>query len=527
MKKVYLFLIVTFIVILAIACIVYAIYNKDLFDSKKLSFQEEAVQKIGNLAFPNFLNCITKDPNTCVRTGEILSIRDYTDILNFAYFPLKEGVIKYNKINPDSTLKEMTTSDPIIVILYYSAEMYTIIGSVGDAISSGTSDPVLEKYKDTLFKEIVKLFSNPNMTSNVTWSDYFKYPGPYGTTWDNKTVNWTIDIKDVDKNFKGDLKNALYLNVENKNYPIVTERQQNSQFWQDHTPKQNVSVISGLKELVNIQCKTILKRYDNLLDTDPDGDWDKSILKESGENIDIYHRLRKSIRSTSRTIETFPEILDVLNMPVPDKFMNYLNTFDMDVPNNPVFTPSSSIVTYKDILLNKPPKYITGYLFFVNDDKSDLFKLSKLSKKQYNSLRTLIYFKTVGTGVKSPLLLNIKNGQSNVPAFFKDTVFCPSITRTPPMKDEIATINNVPNEIYTYESPSYSDNVFTGSYCEIDDFMGDIHDYAVLYQKNINNLQYRNVKELEKYVKAGAKAIKEMFIDLNFVKLVKDLKNGL
>lgn len=527
MEKVYLILIVTAIVIIAIG-IAIAICNKDFFNSEKeLTFQEEAVQKIGTSAFPNFLNCITKDPNTCIRTGEVLSIRDNTDILNFAYFPLKDGVIKYNKINPDSTLKPMTTTDPIIVILYYSAEMYTIIGSIGDAISSGTSDPVLEKYKDTLFKEVVKLFTNPNMTSAVTWSDYFKYPGPYGTKWDNKTVDWTIDIKDIDKNFKGDLKSALYLNVDNKNYPIVTERQQNSQFWQDHIPKQNVSALRGLRNLVNIQCKTILKRYDNLLETEPNGDWDKSILKDSGENIDIYHRLRKAIRSTSRTIENFPEILDAFNMPVPKEFMDYLNTFDMDVPNTPIFTPTSSVITYKDILLNKPPKYITGYLFFVNNDKSNFFKLSKLSKKQYNSLKALIYFKTVGTGTKSPLLENVKNGQTNVPTFFKDTVFCPSITRTPPMKDEIATINNVPNQIYTYESPSYSNNSFNGSYCEIDDFMGDIHDYSVLYQKNLNNLQYRNVKELERYVKAGAKAIKEMFLDINLNKVIKDLKNGL
>jgi hypothetical protein len=529
MNKILLILIVTLLVIPLIIFIILKIKNIDYFSvsKKELSFQEEASIKIGNLAFPNFLNCVTKDPNTCIRTGEIITIRDYTDILNFAYFPLKDGVITYNKINPDSTLKQATTSDPIIVILYYSAEMYTIIGSIGDAISSGKSDPVLEKYRDTLFREVNKLFKNPNMTANVTWTDYFKYPGPYGTTWDDKTVDWTIDIKDVDNNYKGDLKNSLYLNLTNKNYPIVTERQQNSQFWQDNIPEQNISVLSGLRDLVRIQCKTVLKRYNNLLATESNGDWDKSILKDGGENIDTYHRLRKSIRSMSRTIESFPEILDALEMPVPKYFMTYLNTFDMDVPNTPVFQPTSTPVTYKDVVLGKPPKYIIGYLFFVNDDNSNFFKLSELSKKQYNSLRSLIYFKSVGTGIKSPLLLNVKNGQPNLPTFFKDTVFCPSISRTPPMKDEIANINNVPNDIYIYQSPSYSNNTFKGSYCEIDDFMGDIHDYSVLYQKNLNNLEYRNVKELEKYVKTGAKAIKDMFLDVNLVKLVNDLEIGL
>lgn len=514
---------------IAIILSVYKYQYKENFDSikKELTFQEEAAEKIGNLAFPNFLNCVIKDPNTCVRTMEVLSIRDYTDILNFAYFPLKDGVIKYNRINPDSTLRASTTNDPIIVILYYSSEMYTIIGSIGDALSSGISDPILEKYRDTLFKEVNKLFKNQNMIPNVTWTDYFKYPGPYGTIWDNKTVTWTIDIKNIDSNFNGDLKNSLYLNFKNKNYPIVTSRQQNSQFWQDNIPKQNISALSGLKELVRIQCKTIIKRYDNLLKTEENGDWDKNILKEGGENIDTYHRLRKSIRSMSRTIETFPEILDVLSMPVPVDFMNYLNTFNMDVPNTPVFSSTSNPITYKDILLSKPPKYITGYLFFVNNDNSKFFKLSKLSKQQYNSLRSLIYFKSVGTGTKSPLLFNIKNGQPNLPAFFKDTLFCPSISRTPPIKDEIATINNVPNEIYTYKSPSYSNNTFTGSYCEIDDFMGDIHDYSVLYQKNLNNLEYGNVKQLERYVKGGAKAIKDMFTDVNLPKLVKNLEDGL
>ena len=57
--------------------------------------------------------------------------------------------------------------------------------------------------------------------------------------------------------------------------------------------------------------------------------------------------------------------------------------------------------------------------------------------------------------------------------------------------------------------------------------MGDIHDYSVLYQKNLNNLEYGNVKQLERYVKGGAKAIKDMFTDVNLPKLVKNLEDGL
>ena len=528
MNKLLIILIVTLITVPLIVLIVLKIQNIDYFSSakKELSFQEEASDKIGNIAFPAFLKCVTTDPNSCIRTGEIISIRDNIDILNFAYFPLKNDVITYNKINPDSTLKQMTTSDPIIVILYYSAEMYTIIGSIGDAVSSRQSDPVLEKYRDTLFNEVNKLFKNPNMTKDVTWVDYFKYPGPYGTVWGTKTVDWTLDIKDIDPNYTGDIKNSVYLNS-SYNYPLVTDRQQNSQFWQDFIPPQNISVLDGLRQLVKIQCNTIIKRYNNLLKTDENGDWDKSILKESGENIDIYHRLRKSIRSTSRTIENFPEILNTFDKNVPDDFMKFIKTFNMDVPNNPVFQAPTPI-TFKDIILNKPPLYIVGYLFFVNDDKSDFFRLSKLTKTEYNSLRSLIYFKSIGTGTKSPLLLAIKNGQTGIlPSFFKDTIFCPSVSRVPPMKDEIANINNVPNRIYTYQSPNFSNNNFNGSYCEIDDFMGDIHDYSVLYQKNLNNLQYRNVKELEKYVKTGATAIKNMFKDINFIEVVNNLKNGL
>ena len=521
-------------IVVGIICIIISIImlisSKNLsekFDSsaKNLSFQEEAANIIGNTAFPNFFNCVLKDANTCVRTDQILSIRDNLDILNFAYFPLKDGVITYNKINPDSTLRQMATSDPIIIVLYYSAEMYTIIGAVEDAVSSNQSDPVLEKYRDTLFKEVNKLFRNPNMTPNVSWIDYFKYPGPYGTKWDNKTVDWTIDIKNIDNKYKGDLKSAIYLNLL-PSYPSVISRQQNSQFWQDNIPKQNTLLIDGLKELIDIQCDTTIKRYKKLLDTEPNGDWDKSILKVGGENIDTYHKLRKSIRSLSRAIENYPQVLDVFNKYVPTDFIKFINNFNTD--NTPSI-PVNTHLTYNDIILGTSQKYIIGYFFFVNDDNSDFFKLTKLSKKDYNCLRSLIYFKTLRVGYKSPLFLsNLKNGTpAIIPSIFKDTIFCPSISRTPPLKAELASLNNIPNSIYKYETPRFVNNTFKGTYCEIDNFMGDIHDYSVLYQKNLNNLEYRNVKDLEDYVKGGMLAIKTMFKDIDLEKVVNNIKVSL
>jgi hypothetical protein len=227
----------------------------------------------------------------------------------------------------------------------------------------------------------------------------------------------------------------------------------------------------------------------------------------------------------SRAIENYPIVLDVFSKNVPINFMKFINTFD-DQTNTSL---SSTILTYKDIIFGTSQKYIIGYLFFVNDNKSDFFKLTKLSETEYDSLRTLIYFKTLRVGYKNPLLLaNIKNGlQVSLPSFFENTVFCPSISRTPPMKDELASINNIPNELYTYQPPSFLNNTFTGSYCEIDNFMGDIHDYSVLYQKNLENQEYRNIKDLEKYVKTGAKSIKNMFKNINLVKVVNNLKKAL
>ena len=57
--------------------------------------------------------------------------------------------------------------------------------------------------------------------------------------------------------------------------------------------------------------------------------------------------------------------------------------------------------------------------------------------------------------------------------------------------------------------------------------MGDIHDYSVLYQKNLNNLEYRNVKDLEDYVKGGMLAIKTMFKDIDLEKVVNNIKVSL
>lgn len=522
-------IVVAIIIITGLSMALISVFRKkEMYKLPLVTFQEKAADIIGDVAFPNFYNCIKSNPNSCVRTDQILSIRDNLDILNFAYFPLKDSTIKYNRVNPDGTLKEVTTADPVTIILYYSAEMYTIIGSVEDVVSSNKTDSMLEKYRNVLYTQVGTLFSNPNMTSNVTWLDYFKYPGPYGTKWGTKVVNWTLDIKSVDKNFSGNLKTSLYLNL-SPEYPIVTFRQQNSQFWQEHIPKQNTLFFNGLRELINIQCNTILKRYKNLTETDKDGNWDKSILQAGGENIDVYHKLRKSIRSMSRAVENFPEVLNAFNENVPVDFITYINKFNEDsaTPTKNNNTPSK--ITYKDIVLGLSQKYIIGYLFFVNDEKTDFFRLTKLSKKDYNSLRALIFFKTLRTGYKGPLFLgDLKNDvPTKIPSYFKNTIFCPSISRTPSMKTELASLNNIPNNVYTYQKPKYINNTFMGSYCELDNFMGDIHDYALLYQKNLDNQEYRNVKDLENYVKSGATSIKNMFKDINFPKVVKNLQNAM
>ena len=49
----------------------------------------------------------------------------------------------------------------------------------------------------------------------------------------------------------------------------------------------------------------------------------------------------------------------------------------------------------------------------------------------------------------------------------------------------------------------------------------------VLYQKNLNNLEYGNVKDLQDYVKGGMLSIKNMFKDIDLVKVVNNLKNAL
>lgn len=525
---IYNFFIAAVIVAVISAVIISIFRKKETYIPPAITFQQKAADVIGNVSFPNFYNCVKDNPNNCVRTDQILSIRDNLDILNFAYFPLKDATIKYNRVNPDGSLKEVITADPVTIVLYYSAEIYTIIGSVEDAVSSNKTDSMLEKYRNVLYTQVNTLFSNPIMANNVTWLDYFKYPGPYGTKWGNKVVDWTLDIKSVDKNFKGNLNRALYLNL-SPEYPIVTFRQQNSQFWQEHIPKQNTLFFAGLRELINIQCNTILKRYKNLVETDKDGNWDKSILQAGGENIDIYHKLRKSIRSMSRAIENFPEVLNVFNENVPSDFITYINKFNEDKSGPANNANTSTKVTYKDIVLGLSQKYIIGYLFFVNDDRSEFFRLTKLSRRDYNSLRALIFFKTIRTGYKGPLfLVDLKNGSpTKIPSYFKNTIFCPSISRTPPMKTDLASLNNIPTNVYTYQKPRYINDTFTGSYCELDNFMGDIHDYAVLYQKNLDNQEYRNVKDLENYVKGGATSIKTMFKDINFPKVVKDLQKAM
>jgi hypothetical protein len=97
-------------------------------------------------------------------------------------------------------------------------------------------------------------------------------------------------------------------------------------------------------------------------------------------------------------------------------------------------------------------------------------------------------------------------------------------------------LNTVPNSFYPqfkFPSYDYKNNNFLGTYCEIVDFMGDIHDYAVLVQQEYRTGKAKSETDLPlnlaNYVKNGVTQIKNLFVNPEFslIKMFDSVEKGL
>ena len=463
------------------------------------SFQNTAKNKLSDLV-KNFLICATSKPTfNCVRADEILAVRDALKIFSFAYFPLKTGDIKYIQSLCDKNNKyreiQVYTNDPVEVLLYYSSSIYTIIGGLADANEGDNADLIkcLQENQDDLEKNMADVFSKDIITG-LSWQDYFDNPGPYGSTsGGGKPVTWTIhkphDSKSPDT--------SLMLKY-------LKGRDTGGQFWGDIIPKQDSSTAKAIGQLIKAQTEECKKRYKNMKHTSKNKKWSDDITN-TPDNIDIFHKFRKSIRTLGRTLETYSFEVNAMSTKIPDAFKEKIKIIFGVTINSTYYKESLCIGSYNTKICK--PDQILAFLLFVDDKQTFNYSLWGLSTSDYNTLRAMVLMYTLRIGTKSKLYTGSYMDKSDI--------FCPAQTKghypTPSKDGKFSDFKTT--DPYVWVNPSIKNKMLYGSFCEIDDIMGDLHDVMVYFQQIFN----KPLPGMKEYIKKSSESLENFFdhIDIN------------
>ena len=465
------------------------------------SFQITAKNKLSDLV-KNFLICATAQPTfKCVRANEILAVRDALKIFSFAYFPLKTGDIKYIQSLCDKNNKykeiQIYTNDPVEVLLYYSSSIYTILGSLSDASEGDNADLIkcLQENQDDLEKNIADVFSKDIITG-LSWQDYFDNPGPYGSTsGGGKPVTWAIhkphDSKSPDT--------SLMLKP-------LKGRDTGGQFWGDVIPKQDSSTAKAIGQLIKTQTEECKKRYKNMKHTSKSKRWSDAITN-TPDNIDIFHKFRKSIRTLGRTLETYSFEVNAISTKIPDALKQKIKSLFGVTINSTYYKESLCIGSYNTKIC--APDQILAFLLFVDDKQIFNHSLWGLSTTDYNTLRAMVLMYTLRIGTKSKLYTGSYIDKSDI--------FCPSQTKghyPTPSKESPGKFSDFKTtDPYMWVNPSIKNRLLYGSFCEIDDIMGDLHDVMVYFQQIFD----QPLPGMQEYIKKSSHSLENFFdhIDIN------------
>ena len=430
----------------------------------------------------DFLNCVVKA--NCVRAQQILTLRDQLNILAFAYFPLKEGQVSYktytlsnrDHLTSESKVSESKqhTNDPVKVLAYYLGAMYTAIGDAGDAkIGGGVKLKLLQDLRDKLTKAAQKVFSK-QVVNAVSWHQYLLNPGPQ---------SWTVSgppgvVAD----------RAVYLG----------RKKQSAQFWGKVHPDQDTSFFVALSKLIKTQIADCKSRHTNLIKTNSSGWADASTILQS-DNIDTFHKLRKSLRSLVKTIIKYPDVLSGLSVGVPAAVIQFSNSH--------MGSTLSEGIKYADLLcLGKMTASKCSValglmrLMFINAPQWPASWWG-LEPRQLDGLRAvlLLYYGHLGTKVPGDA------------PYLRDLTGCPSSRAH-------GALDPMP-----YVAPSVSGSPFamSGTVCELVDYFGDIHDTMVDVQ------QGKGTEAKNDFVVQTAQGLKEFMKTIDLDKMLDGLAAAL
>ena len=463
------------------------------------SFQITAKNKLSDLV-KSFLKCATPT-FICSRSDQILAVRDALKIFSFAYFPLKTGDIKYiqSLCDKDNKYKEILvhTNDPVEVLLYYSSSIYTILGSLADASEGDNKDLIkcLQENQDDLKKNISNVFSKDIITG-LSWQEYFDNPGPYGSTsGGGNPVTWAIHKPHDSKS----PHTSLMLKP-------LKGRDTGGQFWGDVIPKQDSSTAKAIGQLIKTQTEECKKRYKNMKHTSKSKRWSDAITN-TPDNIDIFHKFRKSIRTLGRTLEEYSFEINAMSTKIPEAFKQKIKSVFGVTINSTYYKESLCIGSYNT---GCTPDQILAFLLFVDDKQMFNHSMWGLSSTDYNTLRAMVLMYTLRIGTKSKLYTGSYMDKSNI--------FCPAQTKghypTPSSKENPGKFTDFKTtQPYMWVNPSIKNKMLYGSFCEIDDIMGDLHDVMVYFQQIFD----QPLPGMEQYIKKSSHSLENFFdhIDVN------------
>jgi len=469
------------------------------------SFQITAKNKLSDLV-KNFLKCV--NPSfTCIRAEQILKVRDALKIFSFAYFPLKSGNIKYiqSLCGKNNKYKEIQiyTDDPVEVLLYYSSSIYTIMGSLADAKEGNDAELIkcLKENQESLEKNMSDVFSKDIITG-LSWQQYFDNPGPSGSTsGGGKPVTWAISKPNDSKS----PNTSLMLKS-------LKGRDTGGQFWGDVIPKQDSSTATAIGQLIKAQTKECKKRYKHMKNTSKSNRW-SDVITDTPDNIDTYHKFRKSIRTLGRTLESYSFEINAMSTKIPDDFKQKIKTIFGETINATYYKESLCIGSYNTTKCIS--EQILAFLLFVDDKELFNYSLWGLSMTDYNTLRAMVLMYTLKTGTTS---------KYNGSYMDKSNIFCPSQTKGQyPSKQSSGKFSDFTKiQPYMWVNPSIKNKMIYGTFCEIDDIMGDLHDVMVYFQQIFN----KPLPGMKEYIIKSSQSLENFFDHIDINNIMDNISNS-
>ena len=225
------------------------------------------------------------------------------------------------------------------------------------------------------------------------------------------------------------------------------------------------------------------------------------VITDTPENIDIFHKFRKSIRTLGRTLEAYSFEVNAMSTKIPDAFKQKIKTIFGVTINSTYYKESLCIGSYNTKICT--PDQILAFLLFVDDKQMFNHSLWGLSMTDYNTLRAMVLMYTLRTGTKSKLYTGSYIDKSDI--------FCPSQTKghypTPSKESPGKFLDFQTTDPYMWVNPSIKNKLLYGSFCEIDDIMGDLHDVMVYFQQIFD----QPLPGMQEYIKKSSHSLENFF----------------